>query len=469
MNRALLILITVFAVAGFSPALAREETSKFAREKAPEQTTEQASDPIPGQISENAMGQAPTMTAGGPLTLSTMAAMAYEANPSILAARKSWQQKIEQYNIATAYPDPQFMVTYFPDPIETRLGPQDWNAVISQKIPFPGKLGTKGRVVEADARMAKLALDKTVRDVMTRVVKSFHELAYIQQAKRIARENAGLLDQLGTMGKSAYAQDRAALTDVVKARSQTAQLRYDLLLLQELERTETTRLNGLLNRPPDALIGQVDPGPATPIVYDLNKLYAMAEKNQETIRMADLAVKQAQTRTELARYQALPDFKVGLFYAGIGHRKIDIQDSGRDALGIQFGMSLPLWFGRNSSRNIQALAVKEKKEAERAVKVNALRTKIHTLFFKLENARRLITLYRDDMIPQALQTLKTSETWFHQGEGSFSDFVEAQAAAYNFQLSLARARADYGRVLAELEQLAGKRLTGKQPGGGDNS
>jgi hypothetical protein len=37
--------------------------------------------------------------------------------------------------------------------------------------------------------------------------------------------------------------------------------------------------------------------------------------------------------------------------------------------------------------------------------------------------------------------------------------VEAQKAAYNFQLSLARAQADYGINLAELEQVVGLTLT----------
>lgn len=434
MNRTLLIFIALIPVIGVLPAFAGEQAA--------------------GENSRK------------PMALTDLTAMAYESNPSIRAARKEWQGKVEQYNISTAYPDPRFMVTYFPDPIETRLGPQDWNVVISQKVPFPGTLGTKGRIIEADAGMAKLALNKTVRDVITRVVKSFHELCYIQQAKQIAVKNAGLLDQLETMGKGAYAQDRAAFIDVVKAQSQSAQLRYDVLLLKELEKTEKTRLNGLVNRQPEAFIGTLAPLPPKPMMYDIQTLYAMAEKNQEMIRMADLAVKQAETRRELARYETLPDFQAGLFYAGVGDREVDIDDSGRDAFGIQFGMTLPLWFGKNRSRKMAALAAKEKKEAEREVKITSLRTRVHTLFFRLENARRLITLYRDNMIPQALNALKTSETWFRHGQGSFSDFVEAQAAAYNFQLSLARARADYSKVLAGLEQLAGERLTGKKTGGG---
>ena len=57
------------------------------------------------------------------------------------------------------------------------------------------------------------------------------------------------------------------------------------------------------------------------------------------------------------------------------------------------------------------------------------------------------------MIPQSLKSVQTAETWYREGEGSFSDFLELQATAYNFQLSLERAKADYGKTLVKLELL----------------
>jgi len=185
----------------------------------------------------------------------------YHRNPSIRSAVEAWRVTVEQYRITTSYPDPQIMVTYFPEPIQTRLGPQDWNASISQMIPFPGKLFKAGEIVQADAHIARLNLDKTVRDITAAIVESFHELRYIREARRIADQNVKLLDQLRKMGETAYAQDRALFLDVVKAQSQSAQLRYDALLLEELEQTEITRLNGLLNREPDTGFGPLEKSP----------------------------------------------------------------------------------------------------------------------------------------------------------------------------------------------------------------
>lgn len=389
---------------------------------------------------------------------------AYEQNPAIQGAREAWRGVVEKYRMSVSLPDPQFMVTYFPQPIETRLGPQDWNASISQRFPFPGRLSKEGEVVAQEVAMARLDLDRAVRDVAVAVQESYHELRYIRQARAIAGKNAGLLDELRKIGETAYAADRAAFLDVAKAQSQTGQLRYDMLLLAELEETERTRLNGLLNRPPAAPIGELTPVPVQPVAYTLDEIFAMAETRQEEIRMADAQVSQAERRMELARYQNLPDFSVGLFYAGIGQPDVAAPppDAGDDAVGIQFGVSIPVWLGKNTSRNRQAAADAQKARAMRVERVNQSRTQIRSLYFKVENARRLMTLYEKEMIPQALTAMETAETWFREGQSSFSDFVEIQAAAYNFQLSLARARADYGKALAGLERLAGADLTRRE-------
>jgi len=112
---------------------------------------------------------------------------AYLSNPSITASKESWKIFIENYRIGKSYPDPQLMTTYFPAPIETRLGPQDWNLTLSQVIPFPGRLTQKGRVLEKDVKISKLKLDKTIKNIVTSISMSFYELIYIQRAIRIAK------------------------------------------------------------------------------------------------------------------------------------------------------------------------------------------------------------------------------------------------------------------------------------------
>jgi outer membrane protein TolC len=394
-------------------------------------------------------------------TVADLVRYAYDHNPSLTVARETWAARVETYRIVTGYPDPELMISYFPDPIETRLGPQDWNASLAFKIPFPGKLSQAGEVAAAEAHIAQLELDQAVRDMIVEIRQSAAELHYIEQARRVAQENSKLVDHLRKVAETAHADERANLVDVVKAQSQVGQLRYDLLLLDELALTETTRLNGLLNRAPEAPLvlapEGLDPAPAA----DIDQIYQWADAHQQEIQIREAQIAKAEAAIGLARKENGPDFKVGLFYAGIGDPDVGTPppDAGEDALGLQFGVSIPLWVDKNKGRVNRAQALKRQAQAAKAQRIIQTRTEIRTLYFRLQTALRLITLYGDELLPQAAQSMELAETWFRQGESTFSDFVEAQAVWYNFQLSLARARADYQKYLAGLERWVGRSLT----------
>ncbi len=394
-------------------------------------------------------------------TIGDLVAHAYRENPSIRAAREAWRAKVESYRLAIALPDPQLNSSYFPEPIETRLGPQDWNLTLSQMIPFPGKLSKAGEVVQAESRIARLQLDQAVQNVILSIRESYHELLYIREAKTVVKQNVQLLDHLRKVGETAYAADRAILMDMVKAQSQSGQLRYDMLLLEELEMTEKTRLNSILNRAPDAPLGAFEAEASPPIVFGIEELYRLAEAHQEEIRIAGMEVEKADVKIDLARYQNFPDFKFGLFYASIGDPDVpqDPDDAGRDAFGVQAGLTLPLWFGKNKARLNVARAEMKKAQAVEQARINDTRSNIRNLFFRLQNARRLMKLYGEELLPQAARSMEIAETWFRESESTFSDFVETQAVWYNFQLALARARADYGKFLARLERFVGQSLS----------
>jgi outer membrane protein TolC len=405
------------------------------------------------------------------VTVADLVSYAYMNNPSIMAAKEAWKATVEKYRLEAGYPDPQFTATYFPEPIETRLGPQDWNLNLSQVIPFPGKLSKAGEVVEAEARIAKLDLDKAVRNVSVSIRESFHEFMYIREAKQVTGKNIQLLNHLRKIAETAHAGDRATFFDVVKAQAQTGQLRYDILLLDELEMTEQTRLNGFLDRHPDAEFGRLEAGKLETLAYSIQEIYRLAEEHQEEIQIAKTQVEKAETKVDLARYQNLPDFKVGVTYSAIGKPDVPTppSDEGRDAVGVQFGLTVPLWFGKSKSRVGRARAEMQKAKAIKSLRINETQTKIRELFFRLENARRIMELYGKELLPQAVKSMEIAETWFRQGESSFSDYIETQAIWYNFQLAYARAQADCGKYLARLEGLVGQNLTRKENAPADNS
>jgi outer membrane protein, heavy metal efflux system len=387
-------------------------------------------------------------------SVSDLVGYAYKANPSVKAARAAWKGVIGRYRVETAYPDPEVISNYYPKPLMA-----EYDVMVSQMIPFPGKLSKAGEAVEAEIQMARLELDKALRDVVAGIRESYHELLYIQDAKRVVALTGDLLDHLRKAGETAYAENRTAFFDVVKAQSQLAQLKFDAVLLEDLEQTEKGQLNALLNRPPGAEI-KIRAGELLPaVVYKLDELYGLAHKYQEEIRLAEAQINKARARIGLAKYEYLPSFRIGLSYAK-GNPDM-VPPEFRDSVGVQFGLSIPLWFDKNAGRLQEARAEEQKALSLKNTQVNQTNAQIRTLYFRLRNAERLILLYRDQLLPQAARAMETAETWFREKQGAFSDFVETEAVYYNFQLSLARAKADYGKYLAQMERTCGVSLTRK--------
>jgi outer membrane protein TolC len=406
-------------------------------------------------------------------TQADLSAYGYLSSPMIQAARARWRGTAEKYRIDTAWNNPEIMIEGMRmvgsgSMAPTATGPDgmpvagsqdstpknDWTVRLTQGIPLPGKLGRAGDIVQSDARIARLGLDAAVRDVVLGIRESYQELLYIGEARRIATRNRELLDQLRKVGEGAYAANRAALVDVMKAQAQSGQLLYDALLLEELERTEKTRMNGLLDRPADAAIGPLADLPVRPVVYALPEIQAFAEANLEEVKIAQAGVEKAQSMLSLTRYENLPEFNLGASYG---------TDRGDRQVGVQVGVMLPIWLGKNAGRTASARADVETMQSMKRAQVNETRTMVQEGWFRMRNAERLVKLYRDDLLPQAERAIESAETLYKQGQGAFSDYIETQSTFYGFQLSLARAKADYGKFQARLEKLAGKGLTEREP------
>jgi outer membrane protein, heavy metal efflux system len=401
--------------------------------------------PISAELPETGL---PEEKISGGAALEDLLEYAYLANPSIRAGREGWRGVIERHRVETALPDPELNFAYFPRPFMT-----NFDLSLSQMIPFPGKLSKAGEVVEADIQAARLELSRALRDVGTAVRESYQELLYLREAKQTTSLTRDLLEHLRKLGEAAYTGERATLYDVLKSQSQLAQLQYDLLLLEDLEETEKVQMNALLGRPPEAPIRLLPPPPISPLAYEVGEMYALAEKNQEEIRLAETRIQKAKARMGLARYESLPSFRLGVSYSR-GNRG-EVPAEYRDLFGVQVGVSIPLWAGKNAGRLEEALAEIGQAQSVKEGRVNNSKAQIRALYFRARNAERLIRLYRDELLPQATRAMEVSETWFRERQGSFADLIETQAVYYNFRLALARAKADYGKYTARLEQWVG--------------
>ncbi len=401
-----------------------------------------------------------TSVAAKPSQLNQLIKIAVDNNPELKSRKLTWQSLIHQYPQATAYADPMLTLTEAINPVETRLGSQDRVVALSQKLPFRGKRSLKGDIVKKDIEIAKAGFDKASRDLVVALKKSFYELVYLENAIKLSLQNKVLLEKITHIATVDLATKASTLNDVAKAQSQYAQVSFDVQLLEELRSTEITQINTLLNRNPEFQFS-VNTGirPPTKLKQPMARLYQWAESNEE-VTIADLHIQKSKVQSKLSGYASLPDFTVGARYTQIGERDdvASLRRNGRDGFAINLGLNIPLNRTKNNAIKEQAKLAQFKKIEDKKALKNRLNYQVKSIAFKLNNAYRQATLYRDNLIPQANRAMQIAELQYRENKRSISAFLETQSTWLNFQLAYQRAVADYWKNLTELEKLTGKKL-----------
>lgn len=395
-----------------------------------------------------------------PVSLRDLIAAAFNDNPEIRAAHAQWAQAVERYPQETALDDPMLSFSYYIENVETRVGPQEYSVGFSQKFPFPGTLRQKGRVVEKDIETAEVRYERVVRDVIADLKKAAHELTYLDGAVEITTRNHDLLREILAYAQTRYTDRDAGLNDLFRAESQLAQLDYDLITLRELRAVQRSVVNAIINRAPEHELGPIAASIPEPVTPSLEALDELTLQRSQEIRLAELGVEKWDETTALAHKRNLPSFTIGVNHIGTGDADNPaVDDSGQDPLIVSGGLTVPLWFKKSSAR-VRYAEEGRRAAAERRISAhNAARVALRKALFRFENARRLVILYREHLIPQAERSIEIAEEWNRTREGSVTEVLETQSVWLNFNLAHLRAKVDYAQALAELERIAGGSLT----------
>jgi cobalt-zinc-cadmium efflux system outer membrane protein len=416
---------------------------------------------VPDGAPRAAGGAPPAAAPGATLDLPLLLEEAARANPRLSAARSRWLAARQRPAQARSLPDPMVTYTEMLEPIQTRVGPMERSLQLSQPIPFPGKLTAAGAAASEQACVKELEYHIALRDTVAEVKVVYAELVYLHRAILIVEQNQALAAQLAEKAAAAYAQqgepaeDTLTLFDTLKAQSSLAQLAYDRITLVELLRAEESKLNALLSRAP--LQPVAGPGPLRfrRLAASREELFRIARARRQEIQAAVHEVRAAGHAARLARLSQVPDFSIGVQYSFIGGAATPVAGSGDDAVGLRLGFTLPIWGAKNRARIEEARHLERAARREQRAATDDVMARISRIYFRMQNAERLVQLYEGSLLPQAEEALRISEQWHDTGRDTYGRLLEARMVWLNFQLASQRALVDHEQMVARLEQLVG--------------
>lgn len=378
-------------------------------------------------------------------------------SPEVEAAYQRWRAAAERLPQVGAMPDPRLNFGFFLDEVETRTGPQQARAGVSQTFPWPSRLRNREDAASKAASAAWRRFEAARLSVTERVVSTLHDLAYLDSTIAITGENLDLLRSFEEVLRARYRVGSGSHPELIRVQVELGQIEDRLAQFRTMRPVYVAELNAALNRPSAEDIPLLDGLPGRVATVDAEGLAEIAKRSNPVLLALDEQIEEQRYQAEIARQDGLPDLTVGLDYI-VTDDAMDssIPESGDDPILLSFGINVPLWRDKYDAGVRETLARRLALAGDRADQANRIAVGIHRAWFEHTDADRRVRLYESTLIPKAEESLRASLAGFRAGETSFLDLLDTERTLLEFAIAAERARADRGKALARLSALVGE-------------
>jgi outer membrane protein TolC len=402
-----------------------------------------------------------------PLTLAELEAAALANNAELAAFARQVAVAEARRGSAGALEDPSFMYRGWGTPLAK---PWDLNQsqhmfMFSQNLPGGGKRQLRARLADDEREVAKAELETKKRDVVAQVRRSFHELLRNQDELRFHDEQVVLARQGLESARIKYVVGKVPQQDMLKAQIALTRLVEHLVMLQQDSDLARTRLNTLLGRDPGApldVLGAYSPPAKLPGLIELEK---MALENRPELAAISAAIREDETRAQLAEKSLKPDYTLsgGYMLMPEGSRY-------RNTYAAEVSVTLP-WLnrGRHDAEIAEASAMVTARKAEYESQRAAVFAEIQESLVRARGAQRLTGLYSDTLRPQAQAVVKATVAAYQADRTDFLNLLDSQNTTLDVELNYIRAVSELETRLADLERAVGTPLARSENNGSKTS
>ena len=380
---------------------------------------------------------------------------ALSRSPVVLAAQSHWQAQTKVPIQAATLPDPEVSLQHF-----TVGSPQPFSGYetsdfyytgfgVSQDIPGPGKLHLQESEAREDAEYAKHRYEAAEREVAAQVRYLYFELFYHVRTLAILDRNQAELEQIQKIADTRYRVGEGLQQDLIKAQLQTTEILKEHAMHHQEEDREQLELKQLLGRDPDSPNIEIGDVEATHPQLDPSQLARLADSGSPDLA-ADRAMEaRSGEALKLAHHGYWPDFTVGYSYEKTG-------PGFRDYYMLSLGAKIPLYFWRKQTPAIEqaALEAEAARERTRATRLQVA-TGVESNFVAMRTAERIMTIYREGLIPQSETSAAAATAAYRVCKVDFQTLLSAVLDLRNLRQEYYRALADHEIAVARIQQVIG--------------
>ena len=403
--------------------------------------------------------QATEQTTVEPLqTRSELEQRSLEYNSEIQRLGLAFEAATAKTRYVDSLPDPKIGANFFGRPIETATGSQRGNISLSQMIPWVETLDAKQQLATLQALAVKADYRSARLKILSQVRVGWFRLYLIEQQFSVTKTNQQTLQSLIDVANSLIAADRGSSRDVLLGTLELAKLEERLTRLTQQRTSQIADLNQLMNRSLDAKI--VAPEKITVSIPkqtrdDLVKIALQSQPEIQAARLRNQAKKWGVTVAQLSRR---PNITVmaSYFLTDDNRAPNPSLKVGEDPWFFGLQVSVPIWDKKYNALEEEAKHVYDASTLSIEALSDRTSTVIVQLLAEIGRGDETAILYKDTIIPQALQTLATDQSAYANGEVEFDRLMRDFRSLLTLQLGYHQAIADRAIAIAELQRVVGE-------------
>lgn len=379
--------------------------------------------------------------------------IAADNNPNLKAKFNEYMAALEVAPQVKALPDPQIAFAYFIQPIETRLGPQQFKISATQMFPWIGTLKAKENVAMQMAK-AKYEVFEENKSKLFNTIRSLYYNLYInQKAIDISLENIDILNSFQKLALIKIESGKVSAVDEYRIEMEIGDLENQLALLKDKQYVFEVQFYNLLN------IDYTDPVSIPETLWEtditLSKevlLDSMLIKNHQLLKI-EFQQESLRYKRELATKNGKPNISLGIDYIVVGQGENNL--AGTDAIVFpRVGITIPLYRNKYKAMVQEVVFQESAKQFEKENKSNLLESLFENIWKDYSDAKRRIDLYKMQL-ELAEKSLKMLETDYTTGNKNFEELLRMERRLLKYNLELEKARADKQASISFITYLTG--------------
>ena len=392
------------------------------------------------------------------VSLRELMSEALRNNPEVVAAQKRYEAARQRPTQESSLPDPtiSFGYTSVGNPLPgAGLGTQvlsNIGLMVSQEVPYPGKLRLRGEMASKEAEAAFQEYEGVQLGVISALKQAYYRLQYTYAATGLLTRNRELLNQLLKVTEARYSVGKAAQQDVFKAQTEISIVETRLVKLEQERLSREAEIDSVLNRIPGTPIRRPEDVKPAELTVTLEDLYAAAQQNSPILRRDQNMIERSQLAVDSARKQYYPDVTLSGGYFNQGSMPPMYQ--------FQAGVKVPLYFWRKQRAGVNE-QVSTLAEARRTYEATdqSVHYRIKEDYTMAQASAKLMKLYMQTVVLQGNLALESSLSTYETGSVDFLSVLTNFTTVLDYEMNYYDEALNYELALSHLEEMTGQRLT----------